>query len=306
MKKRIAIFILAILAIAILIVYLVPVSSVPFRELYAKVDPTTTQSLEKFRQTTLLQEIQVDGVAWKYVIAGDGSETILFLHGMTGAHDIWWQQIQALQGKYRVIAVTYPAVDTLEGLASGITAILAREEVKPVNVVGTSLGGYLAQYLVATRPTLIKRVVLGNTFPPNNLIAEKNRVIGALLPFLPEWLVMSTLRQSIVDAVYPAAGRSELVLAFLMEQLYGPTSKAQIVARYRCVVEPFTAPVPKIPIMIIEADNDPLVEKVLREQLKTTYPSATVRNLGNVGHFAYLNEAATYTRMLEECFGQAR
>jgi pimeloyl-ACP methyl ester carboxylesterase len=94
------------------------------------------------------------------------------------------------------------------------------------------------------------------------------------------------------------------VPAFLTEQTYGAASKSQIVARYRCVIEPFTAPNPKIPVMIIEADNDPLVEQVLRTQLKTTYPSAMVRTLRSVGHFAYLNEAQTYIKLLEEFLGE--
>ena len=50
--------------------------------------------------------------------------------------------------------------------------------------------------------------------------------------------------------------------------------------------------------MIIEADNDPLVEEALREQLKDIYSSATVHTLSGVGHFPYLNQAETYTQLL--------
>jgi len=262
---------------------------------------------KRFDRIIPLKTLQVDGTTWSYLSLGAGSETILFLHGMTGAYDIWWQQIDALKNRYRIISVTYPAVDSLGGMSRAVLAILNREQVSQVSIVGTSLGGYFAQYLVAKYPNIVKRASFGNTFPPNDLIAEKNRTIGTLLPFLPEWFVMQTLRQSGVDSVYPAANQNELVLAFLMEQTYGGMSKSQVVARYRCVVEPFIAPDPKslgIPVMIIEADNDPLVEEALRTQLKATYPSATVHTLHNVGHFSYLNEPQTYTRMLEEFLGK--
>jgi len=82
-------------------------------------------------------------------------------------------------------------------------------------------------------------------------------------------------------------------------------SKSQIEGRFRCVIDPFTPADPaslKTPVMIIEADNDPLVEETLRKRLKAVYPSATVYTIYNAGHFPYLNNAEEYTRLLEEFF----
>ncbi len=294
---------LILLFIILLTVYFFPVSSIPFEKLYAKVDAEQTASLQNFRQTYPPKQIEVKGSKWEYVSLGAGKETILFLHGMTGAHDIWWQPMIALQDHYRIISVTYPAVDRLEDLSEGVLKILDMEKADKVNIVGSSLGGYFAQYLVATQPQRIQRAVFANTFPPNEIIAEKNRTIGMLLPYLPEWLVMNVLDGSFRDSVYPASGKSELTLAFMMEQTHGKMSKAQVLGRYRCVVQPFTAADAaklNIPIMIIESDNDPLVELVLRERLKTTYPTAKVHTLHNAGHFPYLNMPETYTKTLEE------
>jgi maspardin len=300
MRKHLKWIIPLILVIAVVGVYLYPVSGVAFSKNYAKVDPKITASLQAFRAEHPAKLLKVNGVAWEYVAFGKGPDTILFLHGMTGAYDIWWQQMQDLQGQYRVISVTYPAVDTLEKLSEGFLAIMDAEQVDRTNIVGTSLGGYLAQYLVAKYPDRIERAVFSNTFPPNDLIAEKNRLIGAVLPFLPEWLVMSVLRDSFVKSIYPASGNDELTLAFLTEVGSGRMSKAQVVGRYRCVVQPFTAPdldKLKIPVLIVEADNDPLVEKALREQLKAIYPSAGVRTLSS-GHFPYLNPSTGFTDII--------
>ena len=51
-------------------------------------------------------------------------------------------------------------------------------------------------------------------------------------------------------------------------------------------------------VLIIEANNDPLIEEKLRERLKTTYPSAQVKILNHVGHFPYLNQPEEYTQIL--------
>jgi len=286
-------------------IYLYPGQQIPFDELYARVDSDTVKSLVDFRQAHPPKLMVVDGVEWNFLTLGDGPETILFLHGMTGAYDIWWKQMEALQDDYRVISVTYPAVDSLEEMDKAITTILTAEGVDHLYVVGSSLGGYLAQYLVAKHPHEIWGTVLANTFPPNDIIAKNNKTIGAILPYLPEWLVMNVLSGSMRKSVYPASEYSELVLAFGLEQTHGRMSKAQTVGRFHCVVEPFKAPNMAslgIPVMIIEAENDPLVEFELREQLKETYPTAEVITLKN-GHFPYLSMPVEYTALLQAFFG---
>ena len=285
--------------------YLYPTPQKAFGDLYSKVDTKTVDALVTFRETHPVRTLELHGVEWNYASLGDGPGTILFLHGMTGAYDIWWQQMEALQDEYRVISVTYPAVDSLEEMEQGVMAILEAEGVDHFYVVGSSLGGYFAQYLVAKYPNNVWGAIFANTFPPNDIIAENNKTIGALLPYLPEWLVMNVLSGSIEESVYPASGYSELVRAFGLEQTYGRMSKAQVLSRYRCVVEPFEAPdmtVLGIPVMIIEADNDPLVDESLREQLKETYPTAEVVTLSN-GHFPYLSMPEEYTSYLDDFFG---
>ncbi|MBN1449769.1 MAG: alpha/beta hydrolase [Anaerolineales bacterium] len=290
-----------ILLVVIWGLYLYPTPRKSFDELYAKVDADTVASLADFRQAHPVRALDLHGVTWEYLSLGEGPETILFLHGMTGAYDIWWQQMEALKDVYRVISVTYPAVDSLGEMEQAVMAILDAEGVEQFHVVGSSLGGYFAQYLVARHPDKILSAVFANTFPPNDILAEENKTIGVLLPYLPEWLVMNVLSGSIRESVYPASGYSELVLAFGLEQTHGRMSKAQVLGRFRCVVEPFAAPdvaALDVPVMIIEADNDPLVEKALRKQLKAAYPSAVLQTLSNVGHFPYLSVAEAYTQVL--------
>ena len=296
-----------IIALLVLIVYLYPVPNISFKTLADKVDAETITALMAFRSAHTPQTLDVDGMTWEYIAYGDGDETIFFLHGMTGAADIWWQQMEALQDDYRVISLTYPPVESLAKMSQGVLAILEREDVDQVNIVGSSLGGYLTQYLVARYSGKITRAVFANTFPPNDLIAEKNAAIGKLLPYLPEWAIMRVLRGSFKGDVYTASGNSELVLAYMLEQSYGRMDKAQVVGRFHCIVDPFDPPdigALHIPVMILEADNDPLVEEVLREQLKVVYPSAQVHTLHDVGHFSYLNNADEYTKLLRAFFDQ--
>ncbi len=297
--RWIVLLLLLVLAIGF---YLWPAPGAPFNQVYARVEPARLASLTAFRQAYSLQHLTVDGNTWEYVVAGEGEETILFLHGMTGAYDIWWQQIEALKGQCRLVSVTYPAVSSLEDLDKGILAILEKEHIQKVNLVGTSLGGYLAQFLVTRHPESIQAAVFANTFPPNDEIARQYRLVGGILPYAPEWLVMFVLRSSFKQMIYPASGNDELTLAFLNEIGYGRMTKAQVVGRYHCVIEKFSLRTPAIPLMIIESDNDPLISPALREQLKSTYPQALVHTFSNAGHFPYLSRPEEYTRLLAQFF----
>jgi pimeloyl-ACP methyl ester carboxylesterase len=291
------------LALVVLVAYSYPVRRIPFQHLYAKVPDDIKKSLQTFRRIHEIQRIKVNGKTWSYLAIGKGEETILFLHGMAGAYDIWWQVIEALQDRFNIISLTYPPIDKLEGLRRGILAILEKEHVSECHLVGTSLGGYLAQYLVSKNSKMIKRAVFANTFPPNDIIVQKTRKIGKILPFLPPWALMLYLRQRTTTSIYPASDHSEIVLAYMMEQTHGRLTKKQYIARYRCVLDDFDAPVSeasRIPVLIIEADNDPLVENRLREMLKTIYPSSPVNTLHGVGHFPYLNQPERYTQLISD------
>ena len=273
-----------------------------FDEIYARVDKGSRRSLQSFRRDHSLKRLQVGNTAWQYVTVGQGEQAILFLHGMAGAYDIWWQQITDLWTDYRVLSVTYPISDGLEDLERGILALLDHEGVSQISLVGSSLGGYLAQYLVARYPGRVETAILANTFPPNDLIASKNRVTARLLPFLPEGLVRRILRQNVEKSIYPASGYSELVRAYLLEQYSRPGCKARFLFGYRCVTTPFDAPdleAAQVPALVLEADNDPLVGKSLREMLKGTYPTARVHAFHQAGHFPYLNEPDAYTKIIE-------
>jgi len=299
MKQK-RVWIPAVIAAGFLIFYFYPTPQKPFGEIFTAVDAGAARSLADFRRQYPPQQVMVDGRAWEYARLGDGGPAILFLHGMTGAYDIWWQQLTDLAADYTVIAVTYPPVDSLAAMSDGVLAVLAAEGIDQFSVVGSSLGGYLAQYLAATVPERIEKAVFANTFPPNDIIAEKNKALGGLLPIIPEWGVMAFLRSSTEKGIYPASGHSELVRAYMLEQSYGRMSKAQFMGRYHAVIDPFTAPNLTMPVMIIEADNDPLVEPALRQMLKAAYPAARVETLSGVGHFSYLNEPDVYTGLLRD------
>ncbi|MBN8820397.1 MULTISPECIES: alpha/beta hydrolase [unclassified Spirosoma] len=297
MKKRLR-WLLPI--VLIVIVYLIPVSKKDAAELYDGVDKQPINGLTAFRKLPTKTR-HTQGYDWTYLVLGNGPKTILFLHGMTGGYDFWWQQMNAFSHDYRVVSMTYPPVDNLSDLGKGVISILDKEKIDSVIVVGSSLGGYLTQYLLATYPQRVEKAVLGNTFPKNDIYEEANHTKVAVAKWLPEWAVMNALRGNLVNQVIPASENNPLAKAQLLENTYGRMSKAQFLARYQCVIDkfqPIDGKQTKVPLLILESDNDPLILLQLRTQLKQYYTTAQVHTFHQKGHFPYLNAAKEYNTVL--------
>lgn len=292
---------LSVLLLSLAAFFLFPNPKKKFSDLYHGDNQWVPASLDAFRERPV-KSIEVEGQEWKYFSGGSGEQCILFLHGMAGDYDIWWNQILFFQDRRKVISVSYPPVSSLKEMGEAVMKILDEENITKTNLVGTSLGGYLAQYLKTTYPSRIDKIILGNTFPPNDLYEEKNSETSGVARFLPEWLVMTFFRRNVKEKVVPASENSPIVEAFLLEQSYGGMSKEQFLARYHCVVDKFMPSAEardSDQIFIIESDNDPLIFPELREQLRALYPNADVLTYHNQGHFPYLNQSEDYTSAVD-------
>lgn len=302
MKKALR-YLPAVIVLSLLVFYAYPVKKQGFGELFQGGDPAVAASLAVFREHPV-KRLEYEGLEWPYLLAGQGPRNLLFLHGMGGAADIWWQQIEALQPHFRIISMTLPAVHSLEEATAGINQVLEAEDVNKLSIVGTSMGGYLAQYYLSAHPDRVEKVVFGNTFPPNEIYGQENGGLRKLVPWLPEWLVMSQFRSNISKTVSPASGHSRLVEAYLLEQYSGLMSKEQFIGRFDIVLDSFAinraADRQAVPKLIIESDNDPLVYPELRSRLKQAYPEAQVFTFDGKGHFPYLNEPEVYTEALRD------
>jgi maspardin len=299
LKGNIALFSLLAIAAIVIVLNNYKASQKSFHELYKGPASPKVDRLDSVQKIPS-NAIEINGVTWNYLSLGKGERSILFLHGMAGASDIWWNQFDVLKDSFRIIALTYPAVSNLREMGVAAMAILDRESIGKVNIVGSSLGGYFAQYLTTTYPLRIQKVVFGNTFPPNEILEKENKVNALLMRYSPAWLVMDIYRGSIKSKVMPTSSNDSLLEAYLLSTTY-VTSREQLFNRYRCVIDKFK-PVDlskmHIQAMIFESDNDPLVKSELREQLKRVYPTAKVFTFSNAGHFPYVNESEKYNEAL--------
>jgi 3-oxoadipate enol-lactonase len=99
---------------------------------------------------------------------GRGSRTLVFLHGIGGNHRAFAPQLERFAGSARAIAWDMPGYGaspplermTFPELAQALVALLDARGAAQAVVIGHSMGGMVAQELVASFPERVAALVL--------------------------------------------------------------------------------------------------------------------------------------------------
>ncbi|MDR7097257.1 pimeloyl-ACP methyl ester carboxylesterase [Hydrogenophaga laconesensis] len=108
----------------------------------------------------------------KFTTLGSGPTTVLMLHGIGGGHVAFAPQVETLAAAgYRAVAWDMPGYGhsapiepyTFKGLAQSCIDLIDALRCEHVVLLGHSMGGMVAQEVVARRPERVSRLVLCGT-----------------------------------------------------------------------------------------------------------------------------------------------
>lgn len=258
---------------------------------------------DAFAARTPEQRIALDGREWGVVDAGAGPALIL-IPGTLGRGDIFWQQIEALAGRLRVIAVTYPETGGIEAWSADIAALMDHLGLETAAVLGSSLGGYLAQYFAATHPERIDRLFAANTL--HSAAGVGQRMPYALdLDAAPIADLRAGFGQALTGWAESHPDQADLV-ALLLAEVGGRIPEPELRMRLKALK---TAPeLPTLDmapgrVFTIEADDDPLIPPEMRAAVRARLAPAAAYRFTSGGHFPYVVRPAAYTALLEQAMG---
>ncbi|MEV4624290.1 alpha/beta hydrolase [Asanoa sp. NPDC049573] len=115
-----------------------------------------------------------DGVTYAYRESGQGNMPLVLLQHYRGNLDFWDPAlIDALSATRRVITFDYAGVggstgttaDTIDQMARETVAFITSLGLDRVDLLGFSIGSFVAQRVALDRPSLVRRLVLASTAP---------------------------------------------------------------------------------------------------------------------------------------------
>jgi pimeloyl-ACP methyl ester carboxylesterase len=149
-----------------------------------------------------------------------GHPAVLLLHGLGADSTSWTLQLPALiEAGFRPIAPDTPGFGqspydgrgwSIRRMAAGMASLLDGLQTGPVDVVGLSMGGTIAQQIALDYPQLVNKLVLASTFA----VLRPDSSHGWLY-FIRRFLLVNTLGLSaqakvVAEHVFPDPGNEQL------------------------------------------------------------------------------------------------
>jgi pimeloyl-ACP methyl ester carboxylesterase len=219
----------------------------------------------------------------------------------------------ALAAEREVILVDYPGVGSSTGEASSSIAETARQIIacigalgfERIDLLGFSIGGFVAQEIALVRPTLVRRLTLAATGPkgaPGMHGWRKDIAAAARGESKPENLLYIMFAHTETSQ---AKGREYLGRFVERHDRDAPTSDAARDAQYDAIVDwgvPDHGALQRLTgiqskTLIIQGDNDLMIPTRLSHLLAGLIPDAQIRIYPDAAHgflFQYPHEVAAY------------
>ncbi len=249
------------------------------------------------------------GVTLEYALDGPPAATVLcFVHGLGAAMEQFRPQADYFAGPYRVLRLSLrghggsgapvpptPEAYTPRVLAQDVQALLAHLDIEALHVVGNSLGGLVSYELLDLgRPHLLSLTTFGTT-------AELHS------PRLLSWTVAATTRLLGVKGVAALIGKTaskDRAVGAQLREMYRRATKDALLHIARQIADyDYTALLRRatLPLLLIQGTLDQGINAELDSTLAAleSTPQGRVVPLEEAGHFANMEQAEAFNRLLE-------
>jgi 3-oxoadipate enol-lactonase len=244
-----------------------------------------------------MPNISNDAVELYYEVAGTGTP-LLFLHGYTATVSLWAAQASFFEPDYQVICLdqrghglstaTEQERYTLEAMASDVLALLDSLAIEQVILIGHSMGGMVAQYLLSYHNDRCRGVVLSSTTPngpPREYFEPTVEWAVSLGDIPPEQRAADPMMRSstpISEATARGCGEMMMAMAGFTGLLEGNST----------------------PCLIIHGsdESDGLLNG--SRALAAVMPESTETAIGGAGHVPQITHSAKYNHALSDFFRQ--
>lgn len=127
-----------------------------------------------FVEENHLKSLEIIGREWQYLLSGQGKHTLVFLPGMIGKKGIYFKYLEILSEHYKVIALDYPIVETLDELVEGVHKVIQYETLEKVIIFGQDFGGIVGQLMIEKYPEEVDALILMNSSTNSEDVPKKN------------------------------------------------------------------------------------------------------------------------------------
>jgi maspardin len=261
--------------------------------------PTLIEAVDKFRQKTSTEAITLRGRKWKMIDTKSQGPVLIMLPGTLGNADIFFNQINKLGRKIRIIALAYPLITDIDLICGDIVRLMDQLGIEKASILGSSYGGFVAQVFAQNHANRVNTLFIGNSMTDVDLVRPGFPPIKVLQGTPPRDLRAHIAGQMANWAEPEKTFRQ--IKAFLHRELMqylpprGPKMRLSAIFLRKGMPRPG---VPDKQIVIIDCEDDPLIPAVVRKDTTKRYPGAELNRFPSGGHFPYLTRTKEYNEII--------
>lgn len=238
------------------------------------------------------QYTQIGPYRIHYFVGGEGPP-VLLVHGLGSRADDWALTMKALRSRYRVYAIDllghghsdWPQIDySIQKQTDMVRDFLVGQKIVPADVVGISMGGWVALQLASEHPELVRRLVLIDSA---GLHFETTLTVDSFSPTTPAEL--ATFYELLTPRARPIPG----FMARDLLRLLGDHSWVahRILSTIKTRQDELDGKLQAVtmPVLIIWGKEDRITPLSEAEDMKRAMPQASMVVLPGCGHIALLD-----------------
>lgn len=255
--------------------------------------------------------IKINNCNYYYEVHGEGTETILFSHGLLWSGYLFHKQVAYFKNRYRVITydhrgqgkseVTKTGYD-MDSLYEDAAFLIEHLHMGPVHFAGLSMGGFVAMRMAARRPDLLKSLILMETSAqpePNtlkySLLSSMVKIFGVGVVAKPVMKIMFG------DTFLQDANRKIEEIEFETELKKNKKSIVKAVEGVirRKGIENELSNI-KCPTLIMVGDQDKATVPAKSEFIHRNIPQSILVYIINAGHSSSIEEPEQVNKAMDD------
>lgn len=265
---------------------------------------SSRESLARFRRHARQKSWRSHGLTWRGIDTGGKGPALVLLPGTLGTAEIFWNQIDALRGRARVLSLTYPRSASAPRMVASLAGLLRQLGLDRASLLGSSFGGYMVQSFAARHPEMVETAFIANSLSDpastRRLFASPEQVRAA--PGAKLRAGMGASMAAWPDGTPALADLRDCMLAELQRAPMRAV-KAKLLALMQAPPLPARLPLPDVRIVVIDSADDPLITPAMRAGVLKRHPEAQHHRFEGAGHFPYISQAPAYTEVIAKRLG---
>jgi pimeloyl-ACP methyl ester carboxylesterase len=224
----------------------------------------------------------------------------LLLPGLACTSRLFERQIQALWQLGPVMVANHTTANTMAGIALAVFA----DAPPRFNLIGLSMGGYIAFEILRQAPGRVAKLVLLDTASRADLPEQSERR-RKLIALAEQGKLME-----INDALWPVLAhesrQGDRALRSVVDDMMLATGAAAFVRQQQALItrpdsRPTLATI-RCPTLVIVGDGDKLTPPKVNQEIADGIPGARLETVANCGHLSSLERPEAVTKLLADWF----